>query len=35
MEKFEEIKQFVFTKQFGVGLLVGFILGSLHHYFGL
>ena len=31
----EELKMFVFDKKFLVGLIIGFTLGALHHYFGL
>lgn len=32
---FEEFKNFVLSNKFIVGLVVGFALGALHHYFGL
>ncbi len=32
MEKF---KKFICSKEFLTGLVVGFTLGALHHYFGL
>ena len=31
----EELKMFVLDKKFLVGLVLGFALGTLHHYFGL
>lgn len=31
----EELKAFVADKRFLVGLIIGFALGALHHYFGL
>lgn len=31
----EELKMFVLDKKFWVGLVLGFALGALHHYFGL
>lgn len=31
----EELKAFVTDKRFLVGLVFGFTLGALHHYFGL
>lgn len=31
----EELKMFVLDKKFLVGLVLGFALGALHHYFGL
>lgn len=31
----EELKAFVADKKFLVGLVLGFIFGVLHHYFGL
>lgn len=31
----EELKAFVADKKFLVGLVLGFSLGALHHYFGL
>jgi len=31
----EELKAFVDDKRFLVGLIIGFTLGALHHYFGL
>ena len=31
----EELKAFVAVKRFLVGLIIGFTLGALHHYFGL
>lgn len=31
----EELKAFVADKKFLVGLVLGFVLGALHHYFGL
>ena len=30
-----ELKAFVADKKFLVGLVLGFALGALHHYFGL
>ena len=30
-----ELKAFVADKKFFVGLVLGFALGALHHYFGL
>ena len=34
-EKFEKIADFVTTVEFLTGLGIGFVLGALHHYFGL
>lgn len=31
----EELKMFVLDKKFLVGLILGFALGALHHYFAL
>ena len=31
----EELKAFVIDKKFVVGLVAGFVLGALHHYFAL
>lgn len=31
----EEIKAFICRKEFVVGLVLGFALGAMHHYFGL
>lgn len=31
----EELKAFVIDKKFIVGLVAGFVLGALHHYFAL
>jgi hypothetical protein len=31
----EELKMFVLDKKFLVGLILGFTLGALHHYFAL
>lgn len=31
----EELKAFVSDKKFVIGLVAGFVLGALHHYFGL
>ncbi len=31
----EELKTFVTDKRFLIGLVLGFMLGALHHYFGL
>lgn len=31
----EELKAFVADKKFLTGLVLGFALGALHHYFGL
>lgn len=31
----EELKAFVTDKKFLVGLIIGFALGALHHYFAL
>ena len=31
----EEIKAFIFRKEFIVGLVLGFALGAMHHYFDL
>lgn len=31
----EELKVFVADKKFLVGLIIGFALGALHHYFAL
>lgn len=31
----EELKVFVADKKFLVGLILGFMLGALHHYFAL
>lgn len=31
----EELKAFVADEKFLVGLVLGFALGALHHYFGL
>lgn len=31
----EELKVFVADKKFLVGLIIGFMLGALHHYFAL
>lgn len=31
----EELKAFIADKRFLVGLVLGFALGALHHYFGL
>ena len=31
----EELKAFVVDKKFVVGLVAGFVLGALHHYFAL
>lgn len=31
----EELKTFVTDKKFLAGLILGFALGALHHYFGL
>jgi hypothetical protein len=34
-EIMEELKDFITDKRFLVGLVLGFTLGALHHYFGL
>lgn len=34
-DNMEELKAFVADKRFLVGLVLGFALGALHHYFGL
>lgn len=34
-DNMEELKAFVANKKFLVGLVLGFTLGALHHYFGL
>lgn len=34
-EIMEELKAFVTDKKFLVGLIIGFALGALHHYFAL
>lgn len=31
----ETVKSFVTDKKFLVGLIIGFMLGALHHYFAL
>nr|DAO96634.1 MAG TPA: Protein of unknown function (DUF1043) [Caudoviricetes sp.] len=31
----EELQAFVTDKKFLAGLIIGFTLGALHHYFGL
>lgn len=31
----EELKAFVIDKKFVIGLVAGFVLGALHHYFEL
>ena len=31
----EELKAFIIDKKFVVGLVAGFVLGALHHYFAL
>ena len=31
----EKLKTFVADKRFLTGLVLGFVLGALHHYFGL
>ena len=31
----EELQEFVTDKKFLAGLIIGFTLGALHHYFGL
>lgn len=35
MEKFDRIAEFVANEKFLAGLVLGFALGALHHYFGL
>lgn len=35
MEKIGEFVEYVTDKKFLVGLVLGFALGALHHYFGL
>lgn len=34
-EKIDEVLEYVTDKKFLVGLVLGFALGALHHYFGL
>lgn len=34
-EIMEELKDFITDKKFLVGLIIGFTLGALHHYFAL
>jgi hypothetical protein len=31
----EKLKMFMLDKKFLVGLIIGFMLGALHHYFAL
>lgn len=31
----EQVKAFVTSKQFLTGIVIGFALGAMHHYFGL
>jgi hypothetical protein len=31
----EKVKQFVTSRQFLTGLVLGFALGAMHHYYGL
>ena len=31
----EKVKQFVTSSQFLTGLVLGFALGAMHHYYGL
>ena len=33
--KMEKFKAFIMSNEFITGLVVGFALGALHHYFGL
>jgi hypothetical protein len=35
MEKFDNFLEYVTDKKFLAGLVLGFALGALHHYFGL
>ena len=35
MEKVDNFLEYVTDKKFWVGLVLGFALGALHHYFGL
>lgn len=35
MDKIDEVIEFVTDEKFLVGLVLGFALGALHHYFGL
>lgn len=31
----EKIKTYVTSKQFWIGMVIGFTFGAMHHYFGL